>query len=433
MTATRCRTSSATSRSTTRPTAKTTATGTTPISASTAASRGRPTIPRSSRFATGRSATSWRRCCLSLGVPMLLAGDEFGHTQHGNNNAYCQDNEISWLDWENIRPEDAALRDFVRYLIRFAGEHRVFSRPRFFRGEMLSEAGLKDITWVTPAGVEAAAEDWANPVALSLGYVLCGAAGEFYTRGRAARHRRKLSGDDERLSRRSRFPLPEAADAARVGSAGRYRRADRPRRTGADLETGRSVSAARAFLCAVHQPRADAPRRNCTAGQASRPIAAVSQSDRARRGGRLMRRHHPLPFGAEIVSRGACASGCGRRARRASALVLEEERGGGADPDAAGAGRVVVGDDRPRRRRLALSLPRGRRRLPRPGFALSAGRRARRQRGRRPRRLSSGPIPAGAAVPGKKSSSTSCISGRFPRAAISPARFPGSTISSRSA
>jgi isoamylase len=59
----------------------------------------------------------------------------------------------------------------------------VFSRPRFFRGEMLSEAGLKDITWVTPAGDEATDEDWGNPVALSLGYVLGGAAGEFYTRG----------------------------------------------------------------------------------------------------------------------------------------------------------------------------------------------------------------------------------------------------------
>jgi glycogen operon protein len=120
---------------------------------------------------------------LSLGVPMLLAGDELGHTQHGNNNAYCQDNEVSWLDWENIRPEDAALGDFVRYLIRFRRTHRVFSRPRFFRGEMLSEAGLKDITWVTPAGIEASGEDWGNPVGQSLGYVLCGAAGEFYTPG----------------------------------------------------------------------------------------------------------------------------------------------------------------------------------------------------------------------------------------------------------
>jgi isoamylase len=120
---------------------------------------------------------------LSLGVPMLLAGDEFGRTQRGNNNAYCQDNEISWFDWENVRPEDEDLRRFVRYLIHLRRRHRVFSRPRFFRGEVLSEAGVKDITWITPSGREATAEDWNNPVALSLGCVLSGAAGEFYTPG----------------------------------------------------------------------------------------------------------------------------------------------------------------------------------------------------------------------------------------------------------
>ena len=120
---------------------------------------------------------------LSLGVPMLLAGDEFGHTQGGNNNAYCLDNEISWLEWENIRPEDEALREFVRYLVHLRRRHRVFSRPRFFRGEVVSEAGLKDITWVTPDGIEVTGEYWGNESALSLGYVLGGAAGEFYTRG----------------------------------------------------------------------------------------------------------------------------------------------------------------------------------------------------------------------------------------------------------
>jgi len=114
---------------------------------------------------------------LSLGVPMLVAGDEFGRTQRGNSNAYCQDNEISWLDWQHVRPEDEALRGFVR------GRHRVFSRPRFFRGEVLSEDGLKDITWVTPTGEEATNEDWRNPAAMTLGYVLGGAAGEFYTTG----------------------------------------------------------------------------------------------------------------------------------------------------------------------------------------------------------------------------------------------------------
>jgi isoamylase len=120
---------------------------------------------------------------LSLGVPMLLAGDEFGHTQRGNNNAYCQDNDTSWLDWENIRPEDEALSRFVRYLVRLRRSHRVFSRPRFFRGEVVSEEGQKDITWVTATGTEAAGDDWHNPIAHSLGYVLSGAAGEFFTPG----------------------------------------------------------------------------------------------------------------------------------------------------------------------------------------------------------------------------------------------------------
>jgi isoamylase len=120
---------------------------------------------------------------LSLGVPMLLAGDEIGRTQRGNNNAYCQDNEISWIDWQYIRPEDRDLRDFVAYLIHLRRAHRVFSRPRFFRGEVLSQAGVKDITWVTQSGKEKTSEDWNNPIALSFGYVLSGAAGEFFTPG----------------------------------------------------------------------------------------------------------------------------------------------------------------------------------------------------------------------------------------------------------
>jgi glycogen operon protein len=113
---------------------------------------------------------------------MLLAGDEIGRTQRGNNNAYCQDNEISWFDWDNIRPEDEELHRFVRFLVHLRRRHRVFSRPRFLRGEVLSEAGVKDITWIIPSGAEATA-DWNNPFALSLGYVLSGAAGEFFTPG----------------------------------------------------------------------------------------------------------------------------------------------------------------------------------------------------------------------------------------------------------
>ena len=114
---------------------------------------------------------------------MLLAGDEIGRTQRGNNNAYCLDNEISWFDWEHLRPEDEGLARFVRYLIHLRRRHRVFSRPRFLRGEVLSEAGVKDITWVMPSGSEATAEDWSNPGVQSFGYVLSGAAGEFFTPG----------------------------------------------------------------------------------------------------------------------------------------------------------------------------------------------------------------------------------------------------------
>jgi isoamylase len=120
---------------------------------------------------------------LSLGVPMLRAGDEFGHTQRGNTNAYCQDNEISWLDWQSIRSEDEALARFVRFLCDLRRRHRVFSRPRFFRGEFLSELGVKDVTWIMPTGEETTAEDWRNPATSSLGYVLSGAAGEFWTPG----------------------------------------------------------------------------------------------------------------------------------------------------------------------------------------------------------------------------------------------------------
>jgi glycogen operon protein len=120
---------------------------------------------------------------LSLGTPMLLAGDELGRTQGGNNNAYCHDNDISWTQWAGIRPEDEALHDFVRFLIALRRRHRVFSRPRFFHGGTLSAAGIKDITWLTPEGVEMTESDWRRGYAQCIGYVLGGAAGEFYTPG----------------------------------------------------------------------------------------------------------------------------------------------------------------------------------------------------------------------------------------------------------
>ncbi|MBC7907251.1 MAG: glycogen debranching protein GlgX [Rhodospirillaceae bacterium] len=108
---------------------------------------------------------------LSQGVPMLLAGDEFARSQGGNNNAYCQDNDIGWIDWNNI---DAGTLEFVRALIKLRREHPVFRRPRFFDGRRMPGSALKDITWVTPEGREMSQADWTLPYARSLGFVLGG-------------------------------------------------------------------------------------------------------------------------------------------------------------------------------------------------------------------------------------------------------------------
>ncbi|AEV85579.1 glycogen debranching protein [Actinoplanes sp. SE50] len=98
---------------------------------------------------------------LSQGVPMLLAGDEFGRTQGGNNNAYCQDNEISWVDW-SLAESNASLLTFTRRLIMLQRRHPVFRRRRFLRGAPVHEAGeaLPDIAWFTPDGTEMADEHW---------------------------------------------------------------------------------------------------------------------------------------------------------------------------------------------------------------------------------------------------------------------------------
>jgi glycogen operon protein len=115
---------------------------------------------------------------LSQGVPMLLAGDEMGRSQRGNNNAYCQDNEISWMDWA-VRPEeDQALFDYVRKLIRLRADHAVFRRRRFFRGQALrgGRNRLGDIAWFTLAGEEMTDDDWDAGFVKSLTVFLNGRA-----------------------------------------------------------------------------------------------------------------------------------------------------------------------------------------------------------------------------------------------------------------
>ncbi|GAC1542390.1 MAG: glycogen debranching protein GlgX [Candidatus Velthaea sp.] len=96
----------------------------------------------------------------SLGTPLLAAGDEFGRTQHGNNNAYAQDNEISWIDWNGRTDRDLALTDFVRMVIRMRKGHPAFGRDLFFRGETIAKSGRKDITWLREGGGEMTEHDW---------------------------------------------------------------------------------------------------------------------------------------------------------------------------------------------------------------------------------------------------------------------------------
>ena len=98
---------------------------------------------------------------LSQGTPMLLAGDEFGHTQGGNNNAYCQDNAISWPDWTRLEQEEgAALQRYLRRLLRLRERHGVFRRDRFFTGRSITVSGHKDIVWLNADGSEKADHDW---------------------------------------------------------------------------------------------------------------------------------------------------------------------------------------------------------------------------------------------------------------------------------
>jgi glycogen operon protein len=110
---------------------------------------------------------------LSQGIPMLSAGDELGKTQLGNNNAYCQDNEISWINWNET---DHELLQFVSSLIMFRKNHPVFCRRKWFQGQMVKRRGLDDVKWFQPAGEEMTDEQWQTSMARSLGVFLNGKA-----------------------------------------------------------------------------------------------------------------------------------------------------------------------------------------------------------------------------------------------------------------
>jgi glycogen operon protein len=111
---------------------------------------------------------------LSQGVPMLLHGDEMGRTQRGNNNAYCQDNELSWIDWDLVKT-NADMVEFTSRLTKLRDEHPVFRRRRFFTGARGSDE-LHDVAWFDTDGELMDDEDWENGYARTLAMFLNGEA-----------------------------------------------------------------------------------------------------------------------------------------------------------------------------------------------------------------------------------------------------------------
>jgi glycogen operon protein len=112
---------------------------------------------------------------LSQGVPMIVAGDERGRTQNGNNNAYCQDNEISWIDWYG---DDLGrgMFEFTRRVLQLRGEHPVLQRRRFFQGRRIRGSDIRDIIWLRPDGHEMEDDEWGNSMVRCIGVMLNGQA-----------------------------------------------------------------------------------------------------------------------------------------------------------------------------------------------------------------------------------------------------------------
>jgi glycogen operon protein len=112
---------------------------------------------------------------LSQGVPMLCGGDEWGRTQDGNNNAYCQDNEISWFNWDCDERQNQFF-EFTRKLIQLRKEHPVFRRPKFLKGRRIPGSENRDVMWFNPGGSQMTEEEWTSPFVRCLGMLLSGDA-----------------------------------------------------------------------------------------------------------------------------------------------------------------------------------------------------------------------------------------------------------------
>ena len=164
---------------------------------------------------------------LSQGVPMLLAGDELGRSQNGNNNTYCQDNELNWIDW-NLSDQEQKLFRYVRRLISLRRTHPVFRRRYFFQGNRIQDTDVKDITWLHPEGGEMTEEEWHRHYARCLGMLLFGQGlHEFDRRGQQVRDHNflvMLNAHHEEIP----FLLPETPQDARWQTVLDTTRAEEP-------------------------------------------------------------------------------------------------------------------------------------------------------------------------------------------------------------
>ena len=111
---------------------------------------------------------------LSQGTPLLVAGDEHGRTQRGNNNAYCQDNELSWVDWNWTEEQTALVRVQPSACLRLRRDHPALHRSKFFRGRAIYDTELKDLLWFRHDGVLMTEAEWNDPARKSLAMFLAG-------------------------------------------------------------------------------------------------------------------------------------------------------------------------------------------------------------------------------------------------------------------
>ncbi len=291
---------------------------------------------------------------LSQGVPMLLAGDEVGRTQRGNNNAYCQDNEISWIDWELDAPRQSLL-EFTRRLVALRSEHPAFRRRDFFQGRPLHGVGVKDLVWLRPDGQEMSDEEWEHEHARCLGVHFSGAAVH-----EVDRKGRTLVDDDFLLLFNAHhdavaFVVPSLGDGA-------WHRCSTP--------SANTRTRNRAGSAAARSTRSRGARWPCSHDRRS---ADATRSPHALR-------HRARPDGSTRFRLWAPGAN-GRRSRCAWRSCRRERRGAPGGADAAPRGRLARVRGAGVEAWGTLPLPPARRsRRSRSGLALQSGRRARGER-----------------------------------------------------